>query len=96
MEDILHLYRLPYDSQRSLICFDELPVQLLDEVVTPLPMKTGKPERVDYEYERGGTCSVKSRLRATHRKTLGRDQQTTHESRLLPLHATGQRPVPRR
>ncbi len=58
MEDILHLYHLPFDEKRPAICFDELPVQLLGEVVTPLPMRAGKPQRVDYEYERGGTCSL--------------------------------------
>ncbi len=56
MEALLHLYRLPYDPRRPVICFDELPVQLLGEVVTPLPMKAGQPTRVDYEYARGGTA----------------------------------------
>jgi hypothetical protein len=58
MEDILHLYSLPMNEQRPVVCFDELPVQLLGEVVAPLPMNTGKPKREDYEYERGGTCSL--------------------------------------
>ncbi len=56
MEDLLHLYRLPYDPQRPIICFDELPVQLLGDVVAALPMKGGQPLRVDYEYARGGTA----------------------------------------
>jgi hypothetical protein len=58
MEDILHLYNLPLDEQRPIVCFDELPVQLLGEVAVPLPMKAGKPKREDYEYERHGTCSL--------------------------------------
>lgn len=58
MEDILHLYNLPFDEKRPVICFDELPVQLLGEVVMPLPMTTGKSRRVDYEYARRGTCSL--------------------------------------
>ena len=58
MEDILHLYNLPVDEQRPIVCFDELPVQLLGEVVAPLPMKAGKPKRLDYEYARHGTCSL--------------------------------------
>lgn len=58
MEDLLHLYGLPYDEQRPVVCFDELPVQLLGEVVTPLPMKAGKPTRFDYEYEREGTACL--------------------------------------
>jgi hypothetical protein len=58
MEDILHLYNLPFDEKRPVVCFDELPVQLLGKVVTPLPMKAGKPKRCDYEYARQGTCSL--------------------------------------
>lgn len=58
MEDVLHLYNLPLDEVRPVVCFDELPVQLLGEVVMPLPMKAGKPKRFDYEYARQGTCSL--------------------------------------
>jgi hypothetical protein len=56
MEDVLYLYNLPLDEQRPLICFDELPVQLLGEVAAPLPMKKGQSARFDYEYEREGTA----------------------------------------
>jgi DDE superfamily endonuclease len=58
MEDLLHLYGLPYTERLPVVCFDELPVQLLGEVVTPLPMKAGKPKRSDYEYARHGSCSL--------------------------------------
>lgn len=58
MEDLLHLYHLSFDEQRPVVCFDELPVQLLGEVAVPLPMTTGQPKRVDYEYARHGTCSL--------------------------------------
>jgi DDE superfamily endonuclease len=56
MEDLLHLYSLPYDERRPVVCFDELPVQLLGEVVAPLKMRAGSPARFDYEYEREGTA----------------------------------------
>ena len=56
MEDVLHLYNLPLDERRPVVCFDELPVQLLGEVVAPLPMKEGRSQRFDYEYEREGTA----------------------------------------
>ncbi len=58
MEDILHLYHLPNNAQRPIVCFDELPVQLLGEVVTPLVLTAGQPKRVDYEYERHGSCAL--------------------------------------
>jgi DDE superfamily endonuclease len=58
MEDILHLYSLPYNEKRPVVCFDELPVQLLDNVVEELPMQEGKLARFDYEYARAGTASL--------------------------------------
>lgn len=58
MEDVLHLYNLPLNEKRPLICFDELPVQLLGEVVSPLLMKEGQDARFDYEYERAGTACL--------------------------------------
>jgi hypothetical protein len=58
MEDVLAQYAMPYDPLRPLICFDERPCQLLGDVLMPLPMKPGRPQREDYEYERHGTCCV--------------------------------------
>jgi len=58
MEEVLRLYSLPYDKKRPVICFDELPVQLIGDLVEPLQMKTGKPTRIDYEYKRAGTASL--------------------------------------
>lgn len=54
MEALLHLYSLAYDERRPVVCFDELPVQLLGDVVAPLEMKQGAARREDYEYKRGG------------------------------------------
>jgi hypothetical protein len=54
MEDLLHLYGLAYDEERPVVCSDEMPVQLLGDVVAPLEMKEGAPLREDYEYKRGG------------------------------------------
>ena len=58
MEQILHLYGLPYDADYPLICFDERPCVLHGEVVEPLAIKPGKAARYDYEYERKGTCCL--------------------------------------
>jgi hypothetical protein len=56
MENLLSLYNLPYNEQRPVVCFDELPIQLLGEIVAPLLMKKDQPQRVDYEYKRAGTA----------------------------------------
>jgi hypothetical protein len=37
---------------------DEKPYQLLGEVREPIPMKSGKAQKVDSEYKREGTCSI--------------------------------------
>ena len=58
MEDILDLYCLPYNPFEPVICMDEKPYQLLDDILVPLEMKPGKPRKSDYEYERKGTCSI--------------------------------------
>lgn len=52
MEDILQVYQLDYDQDILLICMDEQPVQLLGDKITPLPMKTGRTKREDFEYVR--------------------------------------------
>jgi hypothetical protein len=58
MEDVLEVYSRPYDPARPVVCMDEKPYQLLDEVRNPIPAEPGKPERVDSEYKREGTCSI--------------------------------------
>ena len=78
MEDILYLYHLPLSELRPVICFDELPVQMVADVVAPLPMKEDKAERFDYEYERGGVACLlvafepltgKRLVETSHRRT---------------------------
>ena len=44
MEEILDLYEQPYNPKRPLVCFDERPCQLIDDVLTPLAMEPGKPQ----------------------------------------------------
>jgi hypothetical protein len=58
MEDVLDLYAEPYDPTRPTVCFDETSKQLVAETRLPLPMEPGRPERVDYEYERKGTATL--------------------------------------
>lgn len=58
MEDTLELYEEEYDPQRPVVCFDEMPYQLIGETRTPLPAQPGKLERYDYEYKRMGTVNL--------------------------------------
>ena len=58
MEDVLDIYARPYDPQYPKICFDERPCQLVENLLTPLPMKPGHPLREDHEYKRKGICEL--------------------------------------
>jgi hypothetical protein len=58
MEDVLDLYAEPYQSEYPVVCFDEIPYQLVSETQKPLPLQPGKPIRYDYEYRREGTCNL--------------------------------------
>jgi hypothetical protein len=58
MEDILDLYAEPYQPAFPVICFDEVPYQMVSETQQPLPMQDGKPLRYDFEYRREGTCNL--------------------------------------
>ena len=58
MEDLLDLYAEDFDPLRPVVCFDELPYQLVAETCLPLPLRPGKPLRYDYEYRRNGTCNL--------------------------------------
>ena len=58
MEDLLDLYAEDFDPRRPVVCFDELPYQLVAETRLPLPMQPGKPMRYDYEYRRHGACNL--------------------------------------
>ena len=58
MEDVLEVYRRPYDEQRPVVCVDEATKQLVADVTPPLPMEPGQSARQDYEYERRGTANL--------------------------------------
>jgi hypothetical protein len=58
MEDILDLYAEPYDPKRPLVCFDEMPKQLIAETRQAWPTQPGQVRRYDYEYERRGVRKV--------------------------------------
>lgn len=58
MEQVLEVYKRPYDSRHPVVCMDEQPKQLISEVSGPLSMTPGQPERMDYEYVREGVCTV--------------------------------------
>jgi hypothetical protein len=58
MEDVLDRYEEEYDPQSPTVWLDEKPVVLHADVQPSVPVEPGKPERIDYEYERRGTRNL--------------------------------------
>lgn len=58
MEDVLEVYKRPYDEAHPLICMDESSKQHVKEVRDPISVKPGSPARHDSEYERNGVSNV--------------------------------------
>ena len=64
MEDVLEVYRCPFNENRPVICMDEKPAQLLKDYRERIPARPassgtpGQPEKIDSEYVRNGTGSI--------------------------------------
>lgn len=58
MEDVLDVFKRPYDPKRPQLCMDELMKQLIAETRTPLPVRPGQPALYDHEYKRNGTANI--------------------------------------
>lgn len=78
MEDVLDVYKRPYDPKRPQVCLDETSKQLVGEKRIPSPASPGRAARYDYEYARNGVANVfmafeplagKRRVEVTERRT---------------------------
>lgn len=58
MEDVLDVYKRPYDKKHPVVCMDETNKQQIKEIRTPIPLRPGQPLRYDTEYERNGTSNI--------------------------------------
>lgn len=58
MEKVLDVYKRPYDGKFPVVCFDEMPRQLIGETRIGRPLIPDHPEQIDYEYVRNGTVNV--------------------------------------
>lgn len=58
MENVLDIYKRPYDARFPVVCMDELNKQLVSETRLPLPVQPGAPARYDYEYRREGVANA--------------------------------------
>lgn len=81
MEDVLEVYKRPYDPKHPLVCMDETPRQLIAEVRQALPPGKQQQARFDYEYKRKGVVNLFmffEPLRG-HRQVMVRQQRTKQD-----------------
>jgi hypothetical protein len=58
MEDVLAVYERPLSAREPVVCIDEKPVVLHEEVRPAVAMRPGQVGRRDAEYRRCGTANV--------------------------------------
>jgi hypothetical protein len=58
MEDVLEVYKRPYDPKRPVVCLDETSKQLIGEIQRPAAAAPGLVAQYDYEYVRNGVANV--------------------------------------
>ncbi|MEJ7740254.1 MAG: IS630 family transposase [Chitinophagaceae bacterium] len=58
MELVLDVYKRPYDADYPVVCMDESPKQLIEELRPSTKMRPGQDARVDYEYVRNGVVNI--------------------------------------
>jgi len=58
MEDLLEVYKRPYDPAFPVVCLDETNRQLIEETRKAVPVRPGRSRRTDYEYRRRGVVNL--------------------------------------
>lgn len=57
MEQVLDVYKRPYDKDCPVVCLDESPRQLIAATRKPIKKQNGETLH-DYEYQRNGVCDI--------------------------------------
>jgi hypothetical protein len=95
MENVLDIYKLPYNHKIPVVCMDESPKQMIKETRLPIAMRPGSEAKIDFEYERCGVANIfiateplkgKRFVEVTERKTkviLVMDNLSTHSASAL-------------
>jgi hypothetical protein len=85
MEQILNLYAQDYDEKYPVVCFDERPCFLINDIIEPISMESGKVKKEHYAYEKNGSCALLAAIEPLTGKRLAQvyDQRTKKEYSLF-------------
>jgi transposase len=81
MEDVLDIYAQPYDADYPVVCYDERPCFLIEDMIAPLPTQEGKVAKEHYSYKKHESCALLAAIEplAGKRITQVYDQRTKKE-----------------
>ncbi len=81
MEDVLDVYRWPYDPAYPVVCLDEASKELHDPPRGVLPLQREQPVRQDYENERHSVANLFLAIEPLRgwRKVRVTDRRTRHD-----------------
>lgn len=72
MEDVLKLYRLPYDPDYPVYCMDERPCFLIGDTVKGFDLKPEQIRKQHHEYEKFGCCTLFAAIEPLTGKRIGK------------------------
>lgn len=58
MEQVLDVYKRPFNKDLPVVCMDESPKQMIKETRAAIKMKPGNDAKEDFEYERCGVANI--------------------------------------
>jgi hypothetical protein len=94
MEALLLLYRLPYDLQHPVVCFDERPCFLIGDTLATLTMKSGRVCKKHYADEKHGSCALLAAMVSLTGHRLAQvHPSTAHQTRIRAVFLGLSRPV---
>lgn len=54
-----------------MVCYDERPCFLIEETIAPLPAKPGSKKKVNYAYEKAGSCALLAAIEPLSGQRIG-------------------------
>jgi hypothetical protein len=91
MEDVLAVYRRPYDPARPVVCMDAMSRQLVKHVREPIGLRPGRAFREDHHYKRNGIVSLPDFFNPLMcwRTVMTRKRRTKNRLGRVHLYASG-------